>query len=348
MERNGTHTTAVHVWRALRSSALVLLLTGTLLGQVGLNKLAQSTMNFLTVSVSPAASGMGDAYTTLSTGAESMFYNPAGLAEQSASITAIAGLTQWIADIDYLFGGVAMTVGGLGTFGASMVVVDYGTIIGTSLLGPGEQGLYPLGYKDNGPLSNVGAYAIGLSYSRQITPMFSIGGTVRYAAQQLGTSSFSPGESRENNAAKFVYDAGVRYHTGIRSFSFAMAIRHFASDVKREEIEETLPLTFVLGVAVDAIELIAGEPVDGHQFIVSADFLHQNYYSERANVGCAYTFGRVLTLRGGLQTNRDIASWSAGVGVSPDILDQKVRFDYSYSAFTYFKGVNRLSIGYDF
>ena len=51
--------------------------------QVSLNKIAQSTMNFLSVGTSARASSMGEAYSVLGNGAESMFYNPAGLSEIS-------------------------------------------------------------------------------------------------------------------------------------------------------------------------------------------------------------------------------------------------------------------------
>ena len=44
--------------------------------QIGLNKLAQSTMNFLLVSTSPKASAMGEAFFAAGSGAEGIFYNP--------------------------------------------------------------------------------------------------------------------------------------------------------------------------------------------------------------------------------------------------------------------------------
>jgi len=53
-------------------------------------------------------------------------------------------------------------------------------------------------------------------------------------------------------------------------------------------------------------------------------------------------------LRGGYQTNREIASWSLGVGVSPTIVGQRIRVDYSYSRFDFFGGVNRFGIGVAF
>ena len=322
--------------------------TGDLFGQVGLNNLGQSTMNFLVVSTSPVASGMGDAFNAVGVGSESMFYNPAGLVETKSEFDVFVNMTQWIADIRYLSSGIAWNLEKYGSVGVSVLTVDYGTIQGTSLLSSGEQALYPAGYKDNGPISNLSAYALGVSYAQAITPLFSIGGSVRLAAQHLGENLVAGGVIRKNNAQKLVFDAGVKYHTGFRSFRFGMSMRNFSSDLKREEIDETLPLTFSLGLAIDLFEAITNEPSTVNSLLVGVDFLHQNNYSERANLGVVYTFHEMISLRCGYQTNRDLASWSLGVGVSPTIVGQRIRVDYSYSRFDLFGGVNRFGIGVAF
>jgi hypothetical protein len=78
------------------------------------------------------------------------------------------------------------------------------------------------------------------------------------------------------------------------------------------------------------------------------DFLHSNNYSERVNMGLEFITLGMIALRGGFQTNRDVASWSAGVGVFTSIEEYDVRFDYSYSQMQYFNGVNRFSLGFSF
>jgi len=61
--------------------SVIFLFTVNSSAQVGLNKVAQSTMNFLLVSVSPEASAMGDAYSAVGKGAASIFFNAAGIVE---------------------------------------------------------------------------------------------------------------------------------------------------------------------------------------------------------------------------------------------------------------------------
>jgi hypothetical protein len=53
-------------------------------------------------------------------------------------------------------------------------------------------------------------------------------------------------------------------------------------------------------------------------------------------------------LRGGYQTNRDLQSWSMGMGINTTIENYAVQVSYSYSASEYFSGVNRLSLGFGF
>lgn len=325
----------------------ILLLFTIANAQVGLKKVGQSTMNFQLVSVSPRGSAMGEAMATLGKGAESIFFNPAGIVESDGTFDAKFYVTNWIADINYMAGAITWTMGRYGTLGLSALNVDYGTINGTSLLAPGEEELYPGGYKDLGELSNVGAYSFGLSYGKAVSTQFMIGGNLRLAGQNLGQSYLESGKV-DNNATKLVMDAGVKYYTGLRSFQFGMAIRNFSSNIKRERIYEQLPLTFIMGMAVDLFELVAPESTQNSDLLLAVDFTHPNNFSERANLGLEYNFIDRIAVRGGYQFNQDVASWSVGFGLKGSLGGKGVVFDYSYSAFDVFDGVNRFAIGLEF
>ncbi|MDP3683944.1 MAG: PorV/PorQ family protein, partial [Ignavibacteria bacterium] len=190
-----------------------LLFTTINLAQINLNKVAQSTMNFLLVGTSPRASAIGEAYTVLGNNSECMFYNPAGLTDIQKEFDVSLNMTTWIADINYLSGSAAWNLGNYGVVGINLLTVDYGTINGTSLILDGDQSIYPLGYRDDGELGNVGAYAFGVAYAKAISTQFSIGGNVKLAAQNLGENLDVVGSSKQNNATKLVFDAGVKYKT---------------------------------------------------------------------------------------------------------------------------------------
>lgn len=313
--------------------------------QVGLDKLAQSTMNFQLVSISPKASGLGDAYMAVGTGAESIFYNPAGIVETDKTFDVVIDYTQWIADINYLAGAAAWNLGNYGSVGISLLSVNYGTFYGTSLdPSVGSQ----LGYIDNGSFSNVSAYSFGVSYGKAIRTQFSVGGNIRIAGQNLGSNQFADGATTKNNATKLVFDLGVKYNTEFNNFRFGMAIRNFSSNIVREEIYEQLPLAFTVGGAIDLLNFINPAHSKDDALTFAVDFLHTNNFSERFNFGLEYKFLGMLALRGGYQTNRDIMSWSGGIGFNSTIAGNDVEVNYSFSKMDIFKNVNRLSVGFGF
>lgn len=332
-----------------RSAVLVLcacLCVSAAGAQVNLDKVGQSTMNFQLVSVSARASALGEAFFAACDGAEALFYNPAGVTEMKKTNDLNLMYTGWIADISYMGGSFAWSLGDAGTIGLSALSVDYGTIHATRLLAASTQ-TQDVAYEDVGDMKSVGAYSFGLSYARALSKEFSIGGTVRYTGQNFGESWLASG-ARKNSASLVVFDVGVKYYTGFRSFRFGMAFRNFSAQVKREQIEEQLPLTFTLGVAMDMLDLIDPGHSPETSLTLGTDFLHSNNYSERVNLGLEYTMLGMFALRGGYQTNRDAASWSAGLGFFTAFEDYGLRFDYSYSQMKYFDGVNRLSLGFSF
>ncbi len=316
---------------------------------VGMKKVAQSTMDFLQVGVVPRAAAMGEAYTAVGTGPESVFYNPAGLAEMQGKFGVYVAATKWIADIQYLNGSIAWKFGDIGTVGLNFLTVDYGDVISTSLLDKTTAAANPLGYIDNGVMSNVGAYAFGLSFARPISSIFIIGGNVRYVTQQLGQNitTDTNGKLKNNEAHKLVFDMGVKYDTGFKSFRFGMSIRNFATAVKYEEITAQLPMVFAVGGVTDLLDWFFKEHKD-HTALFMAEFTHPNNYTERLHLGLEYSFMNRIALRGGYVTNSDLAGFSFGVGVQQEIMGKNLELGYSYSLYNVFDNINRLSIGFTF
>jgi hypothetical protein len=333
-------------WKCVALLLVACLCAAGVEAQVNLDKVGQSTMNFQLVSVSARASALGDAVYAMCEGSEALFFNPAGVTEMKRTHDLNLMYAGWIAGISYAGGALAWNLGDIGTIGLSVLAVDYGTIHATRLLSMSSQ-TQDVAYEDMGDMAHVGAYSFGFSYARGLSQEFSIGGTVRYTGQNLGESMLATG-LKENSASVLVFDVGVKYYTGFRSFRFGMAFRNFSAQVKHEQIEEQLPLTFTLGVAMDMFDLLDPGHSKESSMTLGVDFLHSNNYSERVNMGLEFITLGMIALRGGFQTNRDVASWSAGVGVFTSIEEYDVRFDYSYSQMQYFNGVNRFSLGFSF
>ncbi|OVE79693.1 hypothetical protein BVY01_01825 [bacterium I07] len=308
--------------------------------QVGMKKLGQSTMNFLKIGVSPKAAAMGNAYVSMGNDVESVFYNPAGLAAITSGFNAFASHTQWIADINYTAGALAKSFGNFGTFAVSVLAVDYGDIQGADLV----SGTDAKGYVETGNI-DVGAYAFGLAYARPISNRFSMGGQIQYVGQKLGDAEAATGMT-ENTINKLTFNFGIRFQTGVKDFTFAMAIRNFATQAKYEEVTAQLPLIFIVGSSIDLLQFFSNDSRDS--FLISAEFLHPNNYTERVNVGGQYSFMGLVSLRAGYEFNRDLAGLSAGIGLGHTIGGKRMEINYSYSDFDFFDGVNRLAVNITF
>lgn len=319
---------------------MIMLISPCLLwAQVDMKKVGQSTMNFLQVTISPRAAALGNAYTALCDDAESIFYNPAGLAGISSGYSAFISQTQWIADINYTAGAVAKSLGNLGTIGLSVLSVDYGDVIGAVPIEGGD------GYELTGNV-NLGAYAFGLAYARQISNQFYMGGLLQYVGQQLGSNELVTGMV-ENNSNKITMNFGVKYITNFKKFAFAMAIRNFSTEVKYEEYNSQMPLVFMVGGSIDLLEFVAPDH-SGQPLTLSAEFLHPNNYTERVNVGGEYSLFSLLAVRAGYEFNRDLSGFNAGFGIMPQFAGSTFALNYSYSAFDIFDDVNRFSLNVSF
>lgn len=315
-------------------------------GGVNLKQTGQTTMNFLQIGVSPKAAALGNSYTALSKGVESVFTNPAGLTEMNSEFEAFISSTQWIADIKYLAGAVAWNGENYGSVALSFLIVDYGTIRGTALIDAASTS--PDNYILTGDVKNVGAYAFGLTYVKQISPKFSIGGTAKYVGQQLGQFIDAAGNVSDNRANKWVFDMGVKYFPGIESLRLGMSMRNFSTFVRYQSFSSPLPITFAVGLGMNIMDLINKDLSNNHSVMVSTEFIHPNNYTDRVNAGVEYTFMNMVSLRAGYESNHDIFSWSGGLGVTQSIGGIKLNINYSYSATEYFDGVNRFSLNVDF
>ncbi|UCD36909.1 MAG: PorV/PorQ family protein [Fidelibacterota bacterium] len=314
---------------------------------VNMKKTGQSTMNFLQVGVVPEAAALGDAYTAVGQGIQSVFFNPAGLAEMTNKVEFFLSNTEWIADIQYIANGAAVNLARYGAIGFSLVHVDYGDIIGTRLISVAEIATDETGYVETGLVKNVGAYAFGLTYAQNISTLFKFGVSARYVIQQLGQSMLASG-LKYNEHRLMVFDLGVKYYTPIKSFRFAMSIRNFANAVKYEEITTQLPMTFAVGGVVDVMDILNPTRDGSSSLLASIEFTHPNNYTERLHMGLEYTLGGMVSIRGGYVTNHDVKGWSGGFGLRPNIGGLTAKISYSYSNMDIFSDVNRLAVTFAF
>ena len=202
--------------------------------------------------------------------------------------------------------------------------------------------------------------AVSLSYSRNLTDRFSIGGTVKYISENIYDVS----------ATGFGVDVGLLFYTQLEGLSLGMNISNFGTEMQLDgksllqpiDIDPAntgnnsnisgqllteawaLPLTFSVGLAYNAINN------EDWRLTLAADALIPNNQSTYGNVGMELTYANLISLRGGYNSLlKDDAQegLTAGVGVQYDFGGFFAKFDYSYTDFGVFDPISRfaLSVG---
>jgi len=314
---------------------VLLCLIYTIPTQAVIKKVAQTGLQFLKVDVGSRASAMGGSYAMVGNDVTAMFYNPVGIAHLQSKYEFFVARTEWIADISYNAGGIAANFGNWGAVGLSFITCDYGDIQGTRVASTVE------GYEDTNML-DVGAYSIGLTYAYALTNKFSVGGQIKFAAQDLGESVIDVnGKKIDNKVSGIAYDFGTMFYPGFKSFRLGMYIRNFSQQFKYEKEAFQLPLTFAIGFAMDVLDIMSDE--HENSLLVSFDALHPRDYTERIHLGAEYTFLDFFSLRAGYKFNYDEESLTGGVGLKTNVRGLGVNVGYAYSDFGVFDSVNRIS-----
>jgi hypothetical protein len=309
-------------------------------------KLAQAGFDFLSMSNDARASSLGEAVTSVEGTSSSMFYNPASMARLGGFSDVSLGRTNWIADINYLHGSVAINPfdGQFGVFGISAVYVDYGDFQRTI-----RSSSASAGYLDMGTYKPY-ALAVGLGYAKALSDKFSLGANIRYAKQSLGADQIytvatdgSYGK-KDYSANTLVYDFGVLYKTGFKSLNLGMDIKNFSQDVKYEKETFSLPMTLNIGISMNVFELLPNINQDVHSLLITANASHPRDYQEQIGIGGEYWFMKTVALRLGYVFPTDESGISAGLGLKQNISGYDLGFDYSYTSFGVFSDVHRFTL----
>jgi len=290
---------------------------------------------FLQIGVSARAIGLGEAYTAVTNDALSIFWNPAGLAQVERHAWGFSYVS-WLADVRYQTAAYAYTWERVGTLGA-----------GVGYLTSGEMEVRR--YGDGGGTGETFTYSdlvVGLSFARNLTDKFAVGGQVKYIQEKAWTQT----------ARGWAIDVGTMYKTGFRGLRLAMAIQNFGPEMRfsgnyvdysdHQKVKSfqsyPLPLTFRGGLAMDLIT------TEQYSVLVAADLLHPNDNVENYDIGTEVTLFDKLLLRGGYKFNTDEEGLAFGAGLRYPIGSMKISLDYAFDDVGLLGNVHRGSVGFAF
>ena len=325
---------------------IAFVLAGTVFPQT---KVGTTVANFLTIPVGPRASGMGGAFTAVANDATTSFWNPAGLSRIPRN-EFTASTAEWLVGSRTNWVGLAFKFDDDNAIGVSINQLDYGQEEITTV----EQ------QNGTGQFWSASDLAVSLSYSRNLTDRFSIGGTVKYISENIYDVS----------ATGFGVDVGLLFYTQLEGLRLGMNISNFGTEMQLDGKSLLQPididpantgnnsnisgqlLTEAWCFAVDFWCWLAYNAIKNEDWrlTLAADALIPNNQSTYGNVGMELTYANLISLRGGYNSlAKDDAQegLTAGVGVQYDFGGFFAKFDYSYTDFGVFDPISRfaLSVG---
>jgi len=311
------------------------------------SRVAQSGMTFLNIDIGARPSAMGGSFVCMDNDANSLFWNPAGIAKIN-EVNIIFNETSWLAGMNQYSAGCTFEVGRYGVAGLSFLLMDNPEIHVTTIRSAGEM------WFDEGFQDMINQYAIGFAFARQMTTLFAIGGQIKWIHEDFGSFDYEDrvtGEEVTDWQAKtnaIAFDFGTQYYAGFKDLRLALSIRNFAPRMRYQLEYFELPLVFQFGMALNLFSVIFPEQ-NFHTLNVSVDALHPRDYSERISIGGEYWFLDLVAIRGGYKFNHDLEGFSAGIGVRKRLSSINAHFDYSYSTIGgIFNDVQRISFGIAF
>ena len=312
--------------------------------EISRQRIAQTGMKFLNVSLDAKAAALGDAMTAQQLSSVGMLYNPASMAYMTSNFDLSLGQTQWIADVNYNMFTAAYN-SPIGVFGLFGIMVNYGEILETIRADNND------GFLDMGSITPT-ANAFGVGYARALSDRFSIGANAKYVSQDFGESTIRLDEGNNPVQEQFdlntiAVDFGMLYQTGFKSLNFAMSVRNFARELTYSQESFELPLTFRIGLSMDMMDVI---PLNSemHSLHLSIDTERPRDYYENIRVGGEYVFMNTFAVRAGYVAPHDTQGLNAGFGLANNLGGIGFNIDYSYSQYDTFGNVNRLVVGFQF
>ncbi len=318
------------------------------------SKVGTTAANFLTIPVGPRATAMGGAFSAVANDATSSFWNPSGLSRMNRSEFTVT-TAEWLVSTRLNWIGLAFKFDDDNAVGVSINQLDYGE----------EEITTPDQPNGTGQKWSANDLAVSLSYSRNLTDRFSIGGSVKYITQKIYNES----------ASAFALDIGLLFYTELEGLKLGANISNFGTEMKLDgkdlkrpiDIDPSnsgnnpniagsldtdgwpLPLVFTVGLAYD-LKLI-----EQWNFTLTSDAVIPNNQSTHLNAGVEVGWNNMLFLRGGyygllkdrndkLFSSQSSDGLTAGVGIQYDFGDFFIKFDYSYSNLGIFDEVSRFSL----
>ena len=327
---------------------LGIFIIGTIYGQ---DKVGTTAAPFLGIGAGPTALGMGGAFVAVANDASALYWNPSGISRTGQN-EFLFEHTNYLIGTSYNYFGGVIALDDENAIGLSIIYLDYGSEDVTTIDLP----------DGTGETWSAKDLAIGLSYSRNLTDRFSIGGTAKMVLQQIWHES----------ATGWALDAGLLYITPFNDLKIGMNISNFGTDMQMtgEDLYIThdpngsvagnnskipaeyytdtypLPLLFRIGLSMDVIKS------EDNVVTLAVDALHPNDNAQSVNIGGQYAWNKMIYARVGFKSMGIPDSEEGltfGFGLAYEIIaNLTFRLDYAYENYGILNDIQKFAVSVNF
>ncbi len=197
--------------RCRKAIVFCLLLTGSVAAQqANISNAGSVAAPFLTVSLDPRGTAMGQAGMARANGIQAAIWNPAALAENRHSF--FIAHARWLGEIAIDQAGLNFSMGTFGNIGVYLTTLNYGEMKVRTVNRP----------EGTGEQFDATDFSLAMYYARDLTDRFKLGVGVKYIQQRIWHSS----------ANSIAFDIGTLFHSPIWDIDFGVNISNFGGDLQ--------------------------------------------------------------------------------------------------------------------
>jgi hypothetical protein len=317
-------------FRIFTAVLLACLLVNTAAFAGGGDRVGTSSGVQLLIPVGARYLAMSGAAAAFCEGVESIYWNPAGMAKMSNRANAMFSYMPWIADIGVSYGAVAIEMGNIGVFGASIKALNIGEIAVTTADKP----------DGTGEVFSPTYFTLTTSYAKTLTDQVSFGANINLISERLPRAS----------ATGLALDAGIQYKNvgGMEGLLLGVVIKNVGPNMKYDG-----PGLYRRAQDQDSEKQISNLKISAASFELPSQvelaLAYQTEVSDVGSVTATYVFQNNnfqhdMNTLGGEFNFKDLAFVRAGYTMGLDMADD---YEYIFGP-TFGAGVHLKSGGVDF
>jgi hypothetical protein len=257
--------------------------------------------------------GMGDCYVALAEDASAVSWNPGGLGFIEGQYNVTLMHTQLVPDWDdvyYEYAAYAQRIEGLGTIGASIVYLTYGTQIATDPDSPD-------------PVGEFNSYEVipSIAYGTTLGENLAVGLNLKFVYVDLAPAQYTQ-DQQKGAGSTFAADIGILYRMMDGALNLGGTIQHVGPKIAYidEEQSDPLPRNLKVGAAYRLLEDEMNHLVvcaEYNKSMVIVEDIGDPTIGVILNVGAEYRYYDLFALRGGYVYDEDgqVKDFAFGMGL---------------------------------